>query len=168
MKVFLPILARWLHSVALSLWLGGLLAIGTLTAPTAFRVLRGSHLLTLAQANILAGHVVGDSLALFTFVCYGCGMLLLMANIILLPYASRMLVIRCLAVSGLLLVSALMLGLVLTPAMDAARTQGNLPTFDRLHHLYERTSTLVQFPLLLLLAWYGAIRDGSTGGTPAS
>ena len=159
MKFLIPTLARWLHSVALSIWLGGLLAIGALVAPKAFAVLRGSPLLTLPQANTLAGHVVGDSLALFALVTYGCGALLLLSNILLLPYANRPLVIRSLLISALLLVSALLLGLVLTPAMDAARIKGDLPTFDRLHHLYERTSTLVQFPLLLLLAWIGALRD---------
>jgi len=163
MKVFLPILARWLHSVALSVWLGGLLAIGALVAPKAFAVLRGSPQLTLPQANTLAGHVVGDSLALFTYVCYGCGVLLLLANFLLLPYANRMLVIRSLIVSGLLLGSALLLGFVLTPAMEAARITGDLVTFDRLHHLYERTSTLVQLPLLLTLAWIGAMRDTVPG-----
>ena len=160
MSVFLPALARWLHAVALSLWLGGLVAIGALVAPTAFAIARGSSALTLAQANALAGQIVGGSLSLFTFICYGCGALLLLSNLLLLHHARRRWVLGCLCVTMLLLASALLLGFWLTPAMNAARSHGDLPTFDRLHHLYEQISTRVQFPLLLLLAWFGALRDG--------
>ena len=43
--------------------------------------------------------------------------------------------------------------------MDAAQARGDLTTFDRFHHLYEQISSLVQMPLLLLLALFGALRD---------
>ena len=39
MKTAAVLTLRWLHRVALSLWLGGLIAIGALVAPTAFHVL---------------------------------------------------------------------------------------------------------------------------------
>jgi len=159
MNVFLPVFARWLHAVSLSLWLGGLIATGALVAPSAFHILRGSSALTVAQANSLAGHIVGDSLFLFNIVCYVCGVILLLANALLLRQANRRWIAGCFVVSALLLLSALFLGFWLTPAMDNARHLGDLPTFDRLHHLYEQISTLIQFPLLLLLAWFGASRD---------
>ena len=161
MKLLLPVFARWLHAVSLSLWLGGLIAIGALVAPMAFSTLRGSSALTLAQANTLAGGIVGGSLYFFNIVCYLCSALLLISNALLLRHAPRRWIVGCLLVTALLLISALSLGFWLTPAMNAARTHGDLPTFDRLHHLYEQISTLVQFPLLLFLAWLGALRDAS-------
>lgn len=160
MSAFLPALARWLHAVSLSLWLGGLVAIGALTAPVAFHALRGSSLLTLAQANSLAGRIVGDSLFFFNILCCVCGGFLLLANFLLLRPQNRRWAVGCFSVSVLLLVSTLSLFL-LTPAMNAARLGGDLTTFDRLHHLYEQISTLGQLPLLLLLAWFGALRDGT-------
>ena len=39
MQHILIFAARWLHRVALALWLGGLIAIGALVAPTAFHIL---------------------------------------------------------------------------------------------------------------------------------
>ena len=56
-----------------------------------------------------------------------------------------------------MLASALYLGLSLTPAMDAAQQAGDMATFDRLHHQYEADFFLVQMPLLLLLALFGAL-----------
>jgi len=58
-----------------------------------------------------------------------------------------------------LLGSALYLGDSLTPAMDAAQARGEMPPSDRLHHQYEQVSSPVQFPLLLLLALFGALWD---------
>ncbi len=161
LRPLVPVLARTLHAVALSLWLGGLVAIGALVAPTAFHVTRTAPAFAgnLPLQNAVAGGVVGGSLHLFTFVCYGCGLLLLLANALLLRHARRRYVLASMAVTGLLLASALFLGLSLTPAMDAAQAQGDLTTFDRLHHLYEQISSVVQMPLLLLLALLGALRD---------
>ena len=161
MSPFVPILARTLHAVALSLWLGGLVAIGALVAPTAFHVTRTSPAFAgnLPLQNAVAGGVVGGSLHLFTFLCYACGVLLLLANGLLLRRADRRWALAGMLVSGLLLCTALYLGLSLTPAMDAAQARGDLPTFDRFHHLYEQISSLVQMPLLLLLALCGALRD---------
>lgn len=160
MKDFSPVFARWLHAVSLSLWLGGLIAIGALVAPTAFHILRGSAVLTPAQASALAGQIVGGSLYLFNIVCYVCGALLLFSNALLLRHAPSRWIGGYFLVSAILLFSALSLGFWLTPAMNMARQLGDLSEFDRLHHLYEQISTLVQFPLLLLLAWLGALRDG--------
>ena len=159
MRPFVPIFARTLHAVALSLWLGGLVAIGAMVAPISFITLRGSSILTLAQANGLAGHIVGGSLHLFTSLCYGCGVALLLANALLLRHVRRRWALAGIIVTSLLLGTALTLGFYLTPTMDAAQAHGDLATFDRLHHLYEQVSSVVQMPLLLLLALFGALRD---------
>ena len=161
MTAFLPIVARWLHTVALSLWLGGLIAIGALVAPTTFHIVRADAQLAgdSARQNTIAGGIVGGSLHLFNFVCYACGVLLLLSNALLLPHTNRRWIVACFLTSALLLASAFYLGLSLTPALDAARGLGNMSTFDRLHHQYEQLSTLLQLPLLLLLAFFAALRD---------
>ena len=161
MYLFIPILTRTLHAVALSLWLGGLVAIGALVAPTAFHVTHTAPAFAgnLPLQNAVAGGVVGGSLHLFTILCYACGVLLLLANALLLRDAPRRWALAGMIVSGLLLCTALYLGFSLTPAMDAAQAHGDLATFDRFHHLYEQASSIVQMPLLLLLALFGALRD---------
>lgn len=157
----LPVLARWLHAVALGLWLGGLVAIGALVAPTAFHVTRTFPAFAgnLAEQNAVAGAVVGGSLHLFTYVCYVCGVLLLLSNALLGSRTDRRWTSACVVTSAALLAIALYLGLSLTPALDAAQRVGNLTTFDRLHHQYEAVSSYGQMPLLLALALFGALRD---------
>lgn len=161
-----PILARWLHAIALSLWLGGLIAIGALVAPVAFHTVHINPALTgnaTAQAA-LAGGIVGDSLRRFNVVCYACGGLLLLANGLLLARAGlsprhRVWTAFALLVALALSASALYLGLGLFPALDSAQGQGNRTLFDSLHARYERISTHLQFPLLLALALLSALRD---------
>ncbi len=161
MRPFVPILARILHAVALALWLGGLVAIGALVAPTAFHVTRTAPAFAgnLPLQNAVAGGIVGGSLHLFTFVCYACGVLLLLANALLLPHTPHRWAVAGMVVTALLLGSALYLGLYLTPTMDAAQARGEMLVFDHLHHLYEQVSSVVQLPLLLLLALFAALRD---------
>jgi len=163
MRPFILIFARALHAVALSLWLGGLVAIGALVAPTAFHVTHTAPAFAgdLPLQNAIAGGVIGGSLHLFTFVCYGCGFLLLLANALLLRHTARRWTLAAIVITCLLLGTALYLGLSLTPAIDTAQAHGDLATFDRLHRLYEQISSVVQMPLLLLLAVLGALRDTS-------
>lgn len=156
-----PVLARWLHSVCLALWLGGLIAIGALVAPTAFHIVRMNPGLagnsTLQTA--LAGGIVGGSLRLFNNLCYACGLLLLVTDFLLVSFVPRRWTLACAALTAVLLATALYQGFSLTPSMDMAQQQGNLALFDRLHHRYEQISIAGQFPLLLLLAFCAALRD---------
>jgi len=159
---------RTLHLLALALWLGGLVAIGALVAPTAFHVTRSAPSLAgnLFQQNALAGAVVGGSLRLFNFVAFGCAAALLAANLLLLPSAPRRWTGACLGTTVVLLASALSLAYGLTPAMDLAQAQGRMADFDRMHHLYEQLSTLFQMPLLLLLTVFTALRDSERPPRP--
>lgn len=156
-----PVLARWLHSVCLALWLGGLIGIGALVAPTAFHVVRINPGLAgnAALQTALAGGIVGGSLRLFNVLCYACGLLLLLSAFLLVSFVPRRWTLACAALTAILLATALYQGFSLTPAMDLAQQQGNLPLFDRLHHRYEQISIAGQFPLLLLLALCAAFRD---------
>ncbi len=159
----LTIAARALHTIALGLWLGGLIAIGALVAPTAFHLTRSLPALAgnTAGQNAIAGGVVGGSLKLFVVLCYVCGVLLLLTGAVLLRTTPRRPALACLVVSGLLLLSSLYLGLLLTPALDAAQARNDFAAFDGLHHQYEQISSLGQMPLLLLLAVLAAWRDGA-------
>ncbi len=164
MRNALPIFARWLHTVALSLWLGGLVAIGAFVAPTAFRVVRANPAFAGhpdLQA-LIAGGIVGGSLRVFNIVCYVCASLLLLANGLLwhsLSRAGRTWTLLAMLLTLLLLGTALYQGFSLFPALDTAQAQGNTPLFDALHARYEHLSINVQFPLLLLLALIAASRD---------
>jgi len=163
MNPLVVISARSLHALALSLWLGGLVAIGALVAPTAFHVTRTLPAFAgnLPLQNAVAGAVVGGSLRLFNWVCLASAAGLLLTNFLLLPLSRRRPARACLAAAALLLLSALYLTFVLTPALDHAQALGQMPAFDRMHHQYEQISTLIQLPLLLLLTLLGALRDYS-------
>ncbi len=153
--------ARALHLLALALWLGGLVAVGALVAPTAFHVTRTMPALAgnLPLQNALAGGIVGGSLRLFNVLTLVCAAVLLAASLALRPLTDRRWTGACLAVTLALLLSALYLTYGLTPAMDAAQMRGDFSAFDRMHHAYERISTLLQLPLLLLLTLFTALRD---------
>jgi uncharacterized membrane protein len=155
------VFARALHLLALALWLGGLVAIGALVAPTAFHATRTAPALAgnLLQQNALAGAVVGGSLRLFNKLDFACAAVLLAANLLLLPHTSRRWTGACLGVTLVLLASTLYLVFGLTPAMDTAQAHGAMMAFDQMHHLYEQLSTLFQMPLLLLLILFTALRD---------
>ncbi len=157
----LLVAARTLHLLALALWLGGLVAIGALVAPTAFHVTRTAPALAgnLAQQNALAGAVVGGSLRLLNSMDFACAAALLASNFVLLSSASRRWTGACLVATLVLLASTLYLALGLTPAMDLAQARGQMAAFDRMHHQYEQVSTLFQMPILLLLTLFTALRD---------
>ncbi len=170
MRNALPVFARWLHTLGLGLWLGGLLAIGALVAPTAFGVVRADPAFAgnpALQARI-AGGIVGGSLRHFNSLCYGCGALMLVVNALLWPRlsrAGRAWATSALLVTLFLLGTALYQGFGLFPALDAAQARGDKTLFDALHLRYERLSTQVQFPLLLALAFLAALRDRSPSET---
>ncbi len=161
MPQFLLVSARTLHLLALALWLGGLVAIGALVAPTAFHATRTAPALggNPPAQNALAGAVVGGSLRLFNFLCLVSAAVLLTTNLVLRTTTDRRWTGACLACTLLLLLSALYLTFGLTPALDAAQARIDMAGFDRMHHLYERISTLFQFPLLLLLTLFTTLRD---------
>ncbi len=157
------VFARWLFSVGLALWLGGLLAIGAIVAPVTAHFLQ-SHPAFGGDPGQKAGlltAVVGGSLRVFNFVCYVCAALLLASQALLWRTTPRRTALWSLVITLALTVSALALGFILFPMMDAAQAAGRMNAFDILHKRYEAVSTDFQFPLLLLLALLAAMRDFS-------
>ena len=161
----LPIFARWLNMVCLGLWLGGIIAIGALTAPTAFHIVRMNAALagnTALQTSLAAG-IVGEVLRKFNILSDVCAVVLLIANYLLLTGARGVPQGRRYTLAGLALIVltfgiTLYLQFSLFPEMDLAQSQANKAVFDVLHHRYEFLAKL-QFPLLLIVAFFAAVRD---------
>lgn len=65
---------RYAGVVALSLWVGGLLALGAVVAPSTFDILAARHV---ADGRLLAGAIFGEALRRFHLLSYACGFVLL-------------------------------------------------------------------------------------------
>src|SRR3954469_7794709 len=66
---------RYVYVLALGIWLGGMLILGAVVAPSTFEVLQ-AH--APAAGRELAGAVFGDVLARFHYIAYAAGVLLLL------------------------------------------------------------------------------------------
>ncbi|BDI30936.1 hypothetical protein CCAX7_29870 [Capsulimonas corticalis] len=164
MNFWLSVAARWVQGVALSLWLGGVIAIGALAAPAAFHVTRAHAALAgnLALQNDIAGAIIGQAFRNFNVLCIVCGVLLLLSGMAVArlrpsPRVRRLTVISS-VVTLILLGLTVYLQYALFPVIDAAKLQQHWPLFDRLHHLYVGI-TNAQLPLLLVVAWVISLRD---------
>jgi hypothetical protein len=67
---------RYVALLALVVWIGGLVALGAIAAPTAFDVTASQQL---ADGRLLAGALFGEMLRRFTIVSYGAGGVLLLS-----------------------------------------------------------------------------------------
>lgn len=140
------------HQVALSLWLGGGIAIGAIAAPAVFGAARragdtewGQPLYTFAgtalgdafqRLNVLC--LIACAIALVTGVAYGC----------LAGLSPHRLGWRTALVLAAGIVAA-WLTVGLYPAMLSARESGDMVRFDAMHRQY---STAFQLQALLLFA----------------
>src|SRR3954454_20755958 len=66
---------RYVYVLALVVWLGGMLILGAIVAPTTFEVLQAS---AGSQGRELAGAVFGTALARFHYIAYVAGGILLL------------------------------------------------------------------------------------------
>ena len=66
---------RYAALLALVVWVGGLLALGAIAAPSIFDVTAWRHV---ADGRLLAGAIFGETLRRFHLVAYGAGALLLL------------------------------------------------------------------------------------------
>jgi hypothetical protein len=65
---------RYAGVVALTLWVGGLLALGAVVAPSTFDILAAHHV---ANDRLLAGAIFGEALRRFHLLSYTCAFVLL-------------------------------------------------------------------------------------------
>src|SRR6476469_2331930 len=139
MHRFLAILGHWLHGLAFALWFGGILAIGGLAAPAAFRANRQ-----------FAGAVVVDSFGKLHTVSFVCAAIMLAATWaewrVRSDQARRWLFTRAVLTAAALALG-LYLGARLFPTMLHLRALDRKADFDQLHLLY-REITQVQLWLL--------------------
>lgn len=151
MKPFLLTLARWLHGICLSIWIGGLLVIGAIVAPIAFR-----HA---GLDTTQAGNVVGNSFLRFNVVLYAAGALLLLTELAewglnRSPSLKwRRLAWFRLTASVALVALTLYLGFSVAPEMFRDREAGNKADFAAAHQYY---GTLAQVQVWLA-AWIGLL-----------
>ena len=65
---------RYVYVLALVIWLGGMIVLGALVAPTTFQILQATEP---ATGRELAGEVFGAIIARFHYIAYGAGTVLL-------------------------------------------------------------------------------------------
>jgi uncharacterized membrane protein len=154
---------RYVYVLALVVWLGGMIMLGAIAAPTTFQVLQASEPIT---GRALAGEVFGSMLARFHYVAYAAGAILLvsLAVMAILGPRPRSFAIRVALVGGMLLV-ALYSGFVVLANVDAIQQDvggllSRLPAadprrvrFDELHLLSTRLMMLNIVGGLVLLYW---------------
>ena len=154
---------RYVYVLALALWLGGMVVLGAVVAPTTFQVLQAS---APATGRLLGGAVFGAILARFHYVAYGAGTLALLAlaAMALLGPRPRGFAVRSSIVAVMLLV-ALYSGFVVLREVDAIQQEvGALPStlpagdarrvrFDELHQRSTQLMMLNIVGALVLLYW---------------
>ena len=154
---------RYVYVLALVVWLGGMVILGAVVAPTTFQVLQTS---VPATGRELAGAVFGATLARFHYVAYAAGGLLLVtlaAMRVLGPRPANVGVRSIIA--AVMLAVALYSGMVVLRQIDAVQVEaGGLPSrlaagddrrirFDALHLLSTRLMFFNIFAALVLLYW---------------
>ena len=154
---------RYAYVLALVIWLGGMVVLGAIVAPSTFQVLQAS---APATGRALAGELFGSILARFHYVAYAAGgtLLVTLAVMAVLGPRPRAFAIRLLLVAAMLLV-AVYSGVVVLGTIDAIQLEaGGLPStlplgdarrirFDELHQLSTRLMMLNIVGALALLYW---------------
>ena len=154
---------RYVYVLALVVWLGGMVVLGAVVAPTTFQVLQASEPIA---GRALAGELFGVTLARFHYVAYAAGASLLLslaAMAVLGPRPAHFL-LRSIIVAAMLGV-AVYSGVVVLGDIDRIQQEvGTLPSrlpptdtrrvqFDALHQLSTRLMMLNMAAALILLYW---------------
>lgn len=155
MKTFLLAFTLWLQHLAVALWVGGLVALGPVSAPGIFRVARAE--MGYDRGSWLGGALAGEGFRVFNYVTYGCAVVFLLS---LLTYERLRQTDApprwktVFSLKALLMVVmgsiALYLGTQMTPEMQDLRERAREPgkvfagsvkvRFDALHVRYTKLS----------------------------
>jgi uncharacterized membrane protein len=154
---------RYVYVLALAVWLGGMVVLGAVVAPTTFQVLQASEP---ATGRLLGGAVFGAILSRFHYVAYGAGILTLLALTAMALLGPRPVAFALRwSIVALMLLVALYSGLVVLREVDALQQEvGGLPSslpagdarrvrFDELHRLSTRLMMVNILGALALLYW---------------
>ena len=154
---------RYVYVLALVIWLGGMIVLGALVAPTTFQVLQA---IEPSSGRALAGDLFGATIARFHYIAYGAGALLLLtlAAMAVLGPRPRAFAIRCALIAAMLLIS-LYSGIIVLGRIDAVQQEigglaSRLPAgdarrteFDALHRLSTNLMLVTMAGALVLLYW---------------
>ena len=156
---------RYAYLLALVVWLGGMVVLGAIVAPSVFQVLQMRDPET---GRLLAGAVFGAALGRFHYVAYACGAILLFTLILMAVLGPRpaQFAVRT-TLAAIMLGIAVYSGVVVLgsvtqlqreigvnvapsslPSSDARRVR-----FDELHLLSTRLMMLNMVGALVLLYW---------------
>lgn len=154
---------RYLYVLALVTWLGGMIVLGALVAPTTFQILEMAEG---AAGRELAGTVFGVIIARFHYIAYGAGTVLLLslAAIAVLGPRPKQYAVRSAVIAAMLGISLYSGLIVLSSINDIQREAGGpvsrLPAddarrirFDELHLLSTRLMMLNMAGAMILLYW---------------
>ena len=154
---------RYAYVLALVVWLGGMVVLAAIVAPSTFQVLQAS---APATGRALAGELFGSILARFHYVAYAAGATLLVTlgvTAVLGP-RPRAFAVRIALITTMLLI-ALYSGIVVLGSIDSIQLEvGGLPSmlppsdarrvrFDELHMLSTRLMMANVVGALALLYW---------------
>jgi uncharacterized membrane protein len=154
---------RYVYVLALAIWLGGMVVLGAVVAPTTFQVLQA---IEPSAGRLLGGAVFGAILSRFHYVAYGTGALALLALAAMALLGPRPVAfaVRS-AIVALMLVVALYSGLVVLREVNSIQREvsglpSSLPAgderrvrFDQLHQLSTRLMVINIVGALMLLYW---------------
>ena len=154
---------RYVYVLALAIWLGGMVVLGAVVAPTTFQVLQAIEPST---GRLLGGTIFGAILSRFHDVAYGAGALALLALAAMALLGPRPVAfaVRS-AIVALMLMVALYSGLVVLREVNSIQKEvGGLPSslpagderrvrFDQLHQLSTRLMVINIVGALTLLYW---------------
>jgi uncharacterized membrane protein len=156
---------RYAYVLALVVWLGGMVILAAIVAPTVFQVLQARDPVA---GRILAGAVFGTALARFHYVAYACGTVIvvsLVAMAVLGPRPASFAVRTTLAM--VMLAVAVYSGVVVLASVNRLQrdigmdvSPSSLPAtderrvrFDQLHLLSTRLMMINMVGALVLLYW---------------
>ena len=154
---------RYVYVLALVVWLGGMVILGALVAPTTFQVLERA---VPSTGRALAGEVFGTTIARFHYVAYAAGALLLvtLAAMAVLGPRPPSFAVRSVLIVIMLAVACYSGFIVLANIETIQQEVGDLPSrlpaadprrvrFDELHRLSEALMMVNIVGTLVLLYW---------------
>jgi hypothetical protein len=155
---------RYAALAALVLWLGGMLVLALVVAPSVFRALEAADPI---NGRVQAGVAFGEILRQFHLVSYVCGAIVLVGLFVLkfIGPPPRAFIPRA-SIAALMLASALYSGLLIGPEIDQLQTHIQGPVthlaesdprrsrFDQLHRTSTTLMTVNMALGLVLLFWY--------------
>ena len=154
---------RYVYVLALVVWLGGMLVLGAVVAPSTFQVL---ETLEPESGRQLAGEVFGTALARFSYVSYAAAglMILSLAAMGVLGPRPRPFLVRGLLIGAMLAIAIYSGGIIANQIAVVQQEAGGVPSrlpaddrrrirFDQLHRLSEQLMMVNVVGALALLFW---------------